>query len=54
MPLPQPSALTHLAGLSLDVCGRNEEASLEAISKSIITSTVSASAPASDASNLVN
>lgn len=47
-------ARSHLARLSVDVCGGNEEASPEAISDSIITSTVSAAARVSNASNSVN
>lgn len=49
-------ASSHLARLSVDVCGANEEASPEAISEtlSIITGTVCATARASNASNSVN
>ena len=47
-------ARSHLARLSVTVCGGNEEASPEAISESIITRAVSATAKASTASNSVN
>lgn len=47
-------ARSHLATLSTGVFGRNEEASPEAISESIITSTASATAKDSNASKSVN
>lgn len=47
-------AHSHLARLSLDVCGGNEEALPEAFSETVITSPDSATATASNASNSVN